>query len=94
MFGHERNRLAVTLWFLSGSLALSLVIVAYSFLFDPAAVQRGAVFWLQTTVRVSGFGAMSGLMVDALRLVASVFWPARRPSALDVNEFLRRNLAG
>lgn len=88
------NRFGVTLWFFSGSLACSTAMYLSLLVLDLPAAALGADFWLLTAARISAFGALSGLMVDALRFVASIVWPAKRPFPLDAGDFLSRNLAG
>ncbi len=94
MVKNTLNSLAITLWFFTGSLACAAAVCLFAVATDPGAASLGAEFWLMTALRICSLATLSGLMVDALRFVASALWPQKLPFMIDVNDLLLRNLAG
>jgi hypothetical protein len=93
MFRPNLNLIAVTLWFFFGVLAILgfLYIGANFFALEPDNHSFG--FWIDTAVTTCGVAAISGLIVDAIRLISSTVWSQERPYRLKSKKAFEQNLA-
>jgi TRAP-type C4-dicarboxylate transport system permease small subunit len=65
------NVIAVTLWFFFGVLAILGFLYVEANFFAATTDTHSPGFWIETAITAGGVAAISGLVVDALRLVTS-----------------------
>ncbi len=88
-----RNILSVTIAFFLGGVVVTFVIytlVRFGFL---AELAHGVDDWFALGLATASFAALSGLIVDAMRLLASLLWRGKPPYRLKLRKILKQNLA-
>ena len=88
-----RNVLSVTIAFFLGGVAVSIVfyaLVRLGFLVDAG---DGVDDWLGLGVAIAGFAALSGLIVDGMRFLATTVWRGKPPYRLKLRKILTEHLA-
>ena len=93
MFRIDLNKIAVTLWFFLGELAICGLLVADAFTIQSVSAIEDPGFWAWTMVISCGVAAMSGLIVDAMRFLASIALPRKLPYRVKLKKVLKQNLA-
>ena len=88
-----RNIFSVTIAFFIGGTAVSFVlytVVRFGFL---AELARDVDNWFALGLATASFAALSGLIVDSMRLLASLLWRGKLPYRLKLKKILKQNLA-
>ena len=88
-----RNLLSVTIAFFLGGGLVSMVfyvLVQLGFLTEPGYRVDD---WLALGMAIASFAALSGLIVDAMRFLATVVWRGKPPYRLKLRKILREHLA-
>ncbi len=88
-----RNAFSVTIAFFLGGGAVSIVfyvLVRLGFLGESG---DGVDDWLGLGVAIASFAALSGLIVDAMRFVATEVWRGKPPYRLKLRKILKEHLA-
>lgn len=93
MFRIDLNRIAVTLWFFLGELAICGLLAVDAFTIQSVSAIEDLGFWAWTAVISCGVAAMSGFVIDAIRFVASAALPRKLPYRVKLKKVLKRNLA-
>jgi hypothetical protein len=75
----QLEKLAVTLSFFFGALVITFVVLAYFDGYAAPVQDLSPEIWFRTLIRTSGFAALSGVAIDAIRHIASTDW-TRKPS--------------
>lgn len=84
---------AVTIAFAIGAPVLMLVLFLVSDLAGgQSGLAQGATSWLEAGVRISVLAGFAGILVDALRLAARLFWRRKIPYRLKLHKVLKANL--
>jgi hypothetical protein len=85
---------AVTIAFAIGAPVLTIMLFGIAELFGGlSGLPQGAATWLEAGVRISVLAAFAGLLVDAARLMARLFWRRKIPYRLKLHKVLKSNLA-
>ena len=88
-----RNIFNVTIAFFVGGSAVSFVLYALVSLGFLTELARGGVDWFALSLAIASFAALSGLIVDAMRLLAGLLWRGKPPYRLKLRKILKQNLA-
>ena len=87
-----RNIFSVTIAFFIGGMAVSFalyVLVGFGFITELA---RGVDDWFALSLAIAGLAALSGLIVDGMRLLATLLWRGKPPYRLKLRKILKQNL--
>ena len=85
--------MSVTIAFFLGGAAVSVVLYVLVRLGFLAELARDVDDWFALGIAIASFAALSGLLVDAMRLLASLFWRGKPPYRLKLRKILKQNLA-
>ena len=89
-----RSTFAVTIAFAIGAPVLMLVMFFVADLAGSRSVlAQGATGWAVAAANISVFAGFAGLLVDAARLLARLFWRKKIPYRLKLKKVLKENLA-
>jgi hypothetical protein len=84
---------AVTLSFALGGVVICGILYINARYVDPALANQDIGAWVDATLLAMAYIVLSGLVVDALRLVARAVWTKKLPFRLKLKKVLRENLA-
>ena len=89
-----RSTFAVTIAFAIGAPVLMLVMFFVADLAgSPSFKAQGTTGWFVAIAYISAFAGFAGVLVDAARLLATLFWRKKIPYRLKLKKVLKQNLA-
>ena len=88
----DLNKIAVALWFCFGEFAIVGLLIADAFTLQSISAIEDPEFWAWTAVTSCGVAALAGLLVDALRVLASVVWPGKLRYRVKLKKVLTQHL--